>query len=167
MDFSDDVILGLRTWLEQQLDHATSLPSLKDGLIDEVVLRLLVADASQAIESPYGYARTILKNLVRDRIRKLERMQRAIEALGRERLADAKESGENSDVEDGELVRYLLEKSPLTPLQERVIRMMYFEGRTVGEVAEALSRNPGTIHQHHDRAIRKLAAQAACLGVAP
>jgi DNA-directed RNA polymerase specialized sigma24 family protein len=94
-------------------------------------------------------------------------MQRAIEALARQRLVDARHSGESNEIEDGELARHLLEKSSLTPLQERVIRMMYLEGKSLGEVAGSLSRNPGTVRQHHDRAIRKMAALAACLGVAP
>ena len=167
MPLSDHVLASLREWLDKQLERITSLPWVKDGLVDEVVLRLLVADASRVIESPYAYARTILRNLVRDRIRSLERMQAALEAIARQRLAECGTKSDTSKIDDGDLVRHLLRRSSLSPLQERVIHMMYMEGKSLSSVASALSRNPGTIRQHHDRAIRKLAEQAACLGGQP
>jgi DNA-directed RNA polymerase specialized sigma24 family protein len=43
--------------------------------------------------------------------------------------------------------------------------MIYFDGMSVSEAAKELSKNPGTILQHRDRALEKLARSAQKLGV--
>ena len=153
---------ALRGRLDAELRGFGSLPVPREDLVAEVMLRMLVANSSRRIACPVAYALTILRNLVRDRIRELERAQRAFrKVVERERT-----SGDgNGSLEDSEFVGFLLATTDLTPLQGRVIQMLYLDGKTISEAAGELSRNPGTVRQHHDRAIQKLAARAATLGV--
>ena len=74
---------------------------------------------------------------------------------------DAPPPGEG--LENGELLQYLLDHTLLTNLQREVINMVYYRGMTITEVARTLSKNPGTIHRHHERALDKLARCAAQL----
>lgn len=153
---------AVRSSLERHLGRSGSLPVSREDLIGEVLLRLLGSDP-RTIESPAAYARAILRNLVHDKIRELQRAQRVLGVLAARCVEEAGSPGEPSRFEDGEFLRYLLDHSDLTRTQEKVIRMMYFEDLSVSQVARQLSRNPGTILQHHNRAIEKLSACASRL----
>jgi RNA polymerase sigma-70 factor (ECF subfamily) len=165
VDLNSEDIRALKGWLEKELSRLGPLPVSVDDLVGEVLLRLLAADAAQPIHSPFAYARTILRNLVRDEIRHLERAERALETLGCALESSPRNAAEQDFLEDGELVNYLLENTPLSSTQEQVIRMIYFQGMTMAEVARELSKNPGTIQRHHDRAIQKLAVRASALRI--
>ncbi len=165
MELDSENIRALKGWLEKELSRLGPLPVSVDDLVGEVLLRLLAASAAQPIRCPFAYARTILRNLVRDEIRDLERAERALETLGNTQEYSPRGSAEQDFLEDGELVDYLLENTPLSSTQGQVIRMIYFQGMTMAQVAREMCKNPGTIQRHHDRAIQKLAVRASALRI--
>lgn len=165
-----ELLTALRAWLEKELDGHGQLPVPREDLIGEVLVRFLVSSASQPIRSPFAYARIILVNIIRDHIRKLKNWQKAIHelsiGLGDENGSENRRSGpEDAALDDSELVSYLLKNSTLSPIQEKVIRMIYLDGMSISGVAKELSKNPGTILQHRDRGLEKLSRCAAKIGV--
>ena len=163
MQWTETLIADLRTWLELKLSRFTSLPVSKEDLIGEVMLRLYATSQCKEIESPHAYALTILKNLIRDQIRKLERAQNGLEVVARSR-GDSSNNLDEPHLDDRELLTYLIENTQLTSIQQEVIKLMYFSSMTITEAARALSKNPGTILRHHERAIEKLSQKAGQLG---
>ena len=85
MTLTTDDLKSIRERLEADVRALGSLPVSPEDLTSDVMLRLLSANTSRPISSPCAYARTILRNLVRDRIRELERAQRALDVLARRR----------------------------------------------------------------------------------
>ena len=166
-----ELLAALRSFLDGELDDRGPLPVPREDLVGEALVRFLVASAKQPIRSPFSYARTILLNVIRDHIRKLQSWNKMIEAMvGGLRGANGDDVGRHADPEDAaldnrELVSYLLKNSTLSPIQEKVIHMIYFDGMSITEVANELSKNPGTILQHRDRGLEKLARCAEKLGV--
>jgi len=166
--WSDEVVSSLKSYLERKLVGWSHLPVPKEDLIGEVLLRLLASNPGD-IKQPCAYAGVVLRNLIRDKIRELARAQRVFEKLGQ--LRSMEERGEKNEVspdgegtfEEGEFLRFLFDKTDLSPLQEKVLHMMYYAGHTISEIARCLARNPGTVQRHHDRAIQKLARCAARL----
>lgn len=155
-----ELLAFVRTSLEQQLARWASLPVPREDLIGEVLLRLLASDP-RAIESPQAYAVTILRNLIRDKIRHLERARRLLGDVATSQTRAFESRQRPHPVDEGDLLEYLLTHTDLSPLQEKVISMMYVQGRTITEVARDLGKNPGTVQRHHERAIEKLAASAS------
>lgn len=158
---------GIQARLERELDRHGPLPLPRDDLVAETLLRLVVASERKALQSPMGYARAILLNLVRDHIRDLERTERALDALSARIDGRATARDGNGALEDGELVALLLERSGLTRLQRRVIDRLYFGGLSLCEVARELRKNPGTVLRHQERALSKLSRCAGRMGVEP
>jgi RNA polymerase sigma factor (sigma-70 family) len=154
----------LRVSLEPFLDGCGRLPFGREDLLDETMLRLLVASRSREIRCPEAYARTILRNAIRDRLRELELAKAALDELAKE---VCREDGSSGAMEDAELVAHLLEHARLSPIQEKVIRMLYLEEMKNSDVARELGKNPGTIQRHRDRALEKLLRCAIELGVCP
>lgn len=149
----------VRSWLITELDGSGPLPVPRDDLVGDVILRLLVRARTEEIRNPLAYARVILKNLVRDHIHDLERARAALENLGRSRPVEC--PGDEAHYDDEQLVRRLLASAGLSAMEEKVIRMQYFDGMKECDIARELSRNPGTICNHRARALKKLARQAA------
>ena len=163
--WSHESLSAVRASLERHLDRQNSLPVPPEDLIGEVLLRLLACDMHQ-IRDPAAYARQILKNLVRDKIRQIQRTQRVLEILASSSAAGTSPDGTSPDgaaFEDGEFLRHLLNGTQLTRTQREIVRMIYFEGLSISEIARSLEKNPGTIHRHHHRAIGKLSAYASRL----
>ena len=158
--WDESLVSRLKSSLERQLTGHGRLPVPAEDLVSEVLLRLLAHDPRE-IQSPLAYARTVLRNLVRDKIRELERAGRLLETLADRGDSREPPGEEPRRLEDGELIRSLLERTALSPLQSEVIRMRYFQGMKIAEVARVLGVNPGTVYRHHDRAIDKLARCAA------
>ncbi len=165
--WSEESLASVRQSLERQLDTKVALPVSREDLIGEVLLRILCSDPLE-IQHPAAYARVILRNLIRDKIRELEKIQKIFEHLAdRARIALIPTDHQPQVLEEGEFLQDLISKSELTETQERVIRLMYFEDLTLTEVARALSKNPGTIQRHHNRAIEKLSRNANRLEFEP
>ena len=161
MTLNDATLSDLSMRLEGLVDRCGPLPVSREDLVGEVILRLLVADEKREISNPYGYARTILQNLIRDHLRRAERAQRALESLATTSPRDVPGDEEAERVDDDELLGFLLERTKLSPLQAKVLRMVYLDNMTLSEVALELSKNPGTILRHVRRALAKLGASAA------
>ena len=159
MVLTDEIHRRLAGWLEAQGRASGLEPSVAEDLASEVVLRHLVANARQPVETPFGYASTILRNLIRDRIRELERAQRALEVLAaRSPISVAPGDGA---VDGEDFVFHLLEHARLSATQAEVVRLIYVDGLSVADVADRLAKNPGTIHRHRERALEKLARAAS------
>ena len=163
MLWSEAVVSDLTTFLESQLAKFGSLPVPREDLVGEVILRLFTSGEAREIRSPRAYGLQILKNLIRDHLRKAQRAQRAFEEItSTSEVEEAAESA-NVEVEDADFLRYLLDTTDLSSVQAQVVHMMYQGGLTITETAHALKRNPGTIKRHHDRAIDKMAQSATFL----
>ena len=161
--WSKGFIEKIKARLEKDLDGHGSLPIPRDDLVAEALLRLLLANAEQTLRAPVAYARTILLNLVRDHVRDLERARRALEALANSSNRNGRSRA--GDLEDAELVRRLIESAGLSRIQQLVLERLYFDDLTICELARQLEKNPGTIHQHHERALEKLSRCAARMGI--
>lgn len=159
MVFTDEILRKLTGWLEAEARASGLGPSVADDLASEVILRLLVANAREPVRSPFAYAAMILRNLIRDRIREFERAQRALEALVERSSVSV--DPEDRAVECGDLVAHLLDRAGLTTIQAEVVHLIYVDGLSVADVADRLAKNPGTIHQHRERALEKLARAAS------
>jgi RNA polymerase sigma factor (sigma-70 family) len=133
--------------------------------VNEVILRLLAIEDTERIQNPLAYARIVLKNLIRDLLRRQVRTQRVLAALAAASPETLYGQEEKPALEDSEAVEYLLRNTDLSPLQSKVLRLVYLNGQTVSEVARELSRNPGTVQRHLDRALEKLAHSAAALEI--
>jgi len=157
--WSEDSLATVRQSLEQQLDRQGNLPIPREDLLGEVILRLWGTDPRE-IKNPAAYAHTILRNLIRDKIREIERFHELLDTLAREQESRPAPRERPGRFEDGEFLQYLLVHTDLTAVQKQVIRMMYFDGLKLTEVARSLSKNPGTIQRHHNRAIEKLSRHA-------
>ncbi len=166
MQLSDTFLNDLTAKLARVINGCGSLPVSRDDLISEVILRLLAVE-DREVRNPYAYARTILRNLIRDHLRRAERAQRALEEIAARTADSVSGHEEAARFDESELVGYLLDQTALSPLQNRVIRMFYLNGMTLTEIARELSRNPGTILRHLRRAIDKLASRAAELELQP
>ncbi len=165
LPLDDKTLTAVRTWLFRELEGIRPLPVPAEDLVGEVLVRLLLSEESHEIRSPFAYARRILQNLIRDHIRSLERARRGLEELGRRHPPEGEEARGDASFEDDELVLFLLENSGLSPIQKKVIQMLYLQGMGVTEVGRELSKNPGTIAQQRDRALEKMARCAARQGV--
>lgn len=125
-------------------------------------MRLLTCDMHQ-IHDPAAYALQILRNLVRDKIRELQKAQRVLEVLATSAARNGTSRDGQGEFEDGELLRHLLQRTELTRSQQEIVRLFYFDGLSISDISRRLSKNPGTIHRHHHRAIEKLSAYASRL----
>ena len=161
MQLSETVLTDLTARLQSLLRRCGSLPVSHDDLIGEVILRLLSAGGSREIRNPYGYARTILQNLIRDHIRRTERAHRVLDSLAHSRPDSVSGRQEAERFDDGEVLDTLLERTELSALQATVVRMVYLDSMTLSETARQLSRNPGTVLRHLRRALEKLEKCAA------
>ncbi|MBI4600535.1 MAG: sigma-70 family RNA polymerase sigma factor, partial [Planctomycetes bacterium] len=92
----------LQSWIERQLDGCGALPGQRDDLVSEVLLRLFVASETQELRSPFAYARTVLRNLIRDKIRELDRFERVLAELAA-RPSEPAEGTEPCGDDDAEL----------------------------------------------------------------
>ncbi len=160
--WSDALLVEVKASLEQQVARFGHLPVAREDLVAEVLLRLISSDR-RGVRSPLAYAATALRNLIRDRIRQLERAQRLFDGVARTKLPELVPTAERDALGESDLVERVLELADLTRTQRLVIDRMYFDGLTVSEVARALDKNPGTIQRHHDRALEKLSSCAARL----
>ncbi|MEM7263675.1 MAG: sigma-70 family RNA polymerase sigma factor [Planctomycetota bacterium] len=160
--WDEELLSRIRSSLLRQLAGWDSLPVPREDLVSESLLRLIGNDASE-IESPFAYAGTILRNLIRDKIRALERARRLFDGVARERAPSLEPRPDRDTVGEGDLLAHLLGSTDLSPVQEKILNMMYFGGMTLTEVARELGKNPGTILRHHERAINKLSRNAAKL----
>jgi RNA polymerase sigma factor (sigma-70 family) len=100
---------------------------------------------------------------VRDHIREIERTQRGLDELAARR--DSSTPERDSNLERGEVVKLLIERAGLSPLQRLVLERLYFGGLTTCELARELGKNPGTIERHHGRALEKLSRCACRMGI--
>lgn len=154
----------IKARLEKDLDGHGSLPIPRDDLVAEALLRLFLANEERTVRAPVAYARMILLNLVRDHVRQLDRARRALDALARSADRNGR-NGRAGEIEDAELVRRLIESAGLSRIQQLVLERLYFDDLTICELARQLGKNPGTIHQHHERALEKLSRCAARMGI--
>jgi RNA polymerase sigma factor (sigma-70 family) len=164
-NWTRDSLDEIKARLEKDIEGHGSLPLPGEDLVAEAMLRLIVASARRPLDSPLAYARMILLNLVRDHIRELERTRRALDELAVRLDCRPPVRESNRVIEEGELVKRLLDGAGLSPLQERVLERLYFGGLTISELARELGRNPGTVLRHHDRAIEKLSRCACRMGM--
>ena len=89
------------------------------------------------------------------------RMQRGVVSL---ELAEVQITSDDPwyEVEQATLLAQVKrELKSLTPEQERVVRMRYFEGYSIGEIAARLGKAPDAIRAMHYRALRSLQRAAA------
>ena len=61
----------------------------------------------------------------------------------------------------------LMENAGLSEVQMEVVCLVFLEGLPVSAAAARLSKNPGTVHHHLERALTKLATRAALLRIQP
>jgi RNA polymerase sigma-70 factor (sigma-E family) len=127
-----------------------SRPDAED-LVQQALLRT-AARWQAARQSPAGYSRIVVLNLVRDRWRALRR-QRA-ETLA----ADLTVLPSAVDAAAGVLDRQvLLAACRLLPLQQRAVLVLRFwEDRSVEETAAVLGCTAGTVKSHTHRALARL-----------
>ena len=130
MQWSESAILDLRSCLEISLDQSKSLPMSREDLIDETIMRVFAASRKKNICARYAYAAKILKNLIRDQIRRLQRRRRVMEVVANCRGACIWEDDVQERLEDRELIDHLLVHTDLTPRQRDVVEMMYFNDTT-------------------------------------
>lgn len=160
---SELVLSEVTLRLNRYLNRCGSLPVPREDLVGEVLLRLLASSAAQEIQHPFAYAKMILQNLIRDHLRRAERAERVMETLAATRPESIPGLEAVRELDDGEFIKYLLENARLSPLQDKVVRMVYLDGMKPIEVARELSKNPGTIQRHLHRALEKLETCAAGL----
>jgi RNA polymerase sigma-70 factor, ECF subfamily len=106
----------------------------------------LPEDETKARMWLFGVARKVLSGH-----RRGARRRSALSARLRTRLAStpAAQSGEDSDE-----VRELI--ADLSEIDREIIRLVYWEGFTLAEIAGIMSMRPGTVRSRHARAISKL-----------
>jgi RNA polymerase sigma factor (sigma-70 family) len=160
---TDELLQQLESWLRARAHGCGLGASGADDLASDAMLRLLVASAAKEIRDPFAYAAQILRNLVRDRIRELEQAAKAMEVLVARGPGSA--GPEDEAVESEDAVRYLLEHAGLSKVQTEVVCLVFLEGLPVSAAATRLSRNPGTIHHHLERALTKMATRAATMRI--
>ena len=155
----------LKVWLETWLARPAWRRLPREDIVSETLLRLFVASKTREIRFPFAYARIVLQNVVRDRIQNLEKAEAALALLAEELGCRPPENDGDGNLDDKDLVAFLLMQSSLTPIQAKVIRMRYIDEMRVIEIARELGKNPGTIAVHIDHAIDKMARRASQLKV--
>lgn len=134
-----------------------------EDLVQQALLRT-AARWPAARQSPAGYSRTVLLNLVRDRWRAQQRQY--AETLS----ADLTGLPSAVNAADAVLDRQLLlHACRLLPLQQRAVLVLRFwEDRSVEETAAVLGCTAGTVKSHTHRALARLRESLADLaGTAP
>ncbi len=122
-----------------------------EDLVQQTLLRM-AARWPAARQSPAGYGRTILLNLVRDRWR--ARQRQPAETLSADLTALPSASDAAAVVLDRQL---LLRACRLLPLQQRAVLVLRFwEDRSVEETAAVLGCTAGTVKSHTHRALARL-----------
>jgi RNA polymerase sigma-70 factor (sigma-E family) len=122
---------------------------------EDLVQQALLRTAGRwpaARQSPAGYSRTVLLNLVRDRWR--ARQRRHAETLFPDLTALPSASDASAAVLDRQL---LLRACRRLPLQQRAVLVLRFwEDRSVEETATVLGCTAGTVKSHTYRALARL-----------
>ena len=134
-----------------------------EDLVQQALLRTAVRWPA-ARQSPAGYSRTVVLNLVRDRWRAQQRQRAEILSPDLTALPSAVDGAAIA------LDRQLLVRAcRLLPLQQRAVLVLRFwEDRSVEETAAVLGCTAGTVKSHTHRALARLREVLADLaGVAP
>jgi RNA polymerase sigma-70 factor (sigma-E family) len=122
-----------------------------EDLVQQALLRT-AGRWSAARQSPAGYSRTVLLNLVRDRWR--ARRRRHAETLSPDLTVLLSASDAAAAVLDRQL---LLRACRRLPLQQRAVLVLRFwEDRSVEETAAVLGCTAGTVKSHTYRALARL-----------
>lgn len=122
-----------------------------EDLVQQALLRT-AARWSAARQSPAGYSRTVLLNLVRDQWR--ARRRRHAETLSPDLTALPSGMDAAAAVLDRQL---LLRACRRLPLQQRAVLVLRFwEDRSVAETAAVLGCTAGTVKSHTHRALARL-----------
>lgn len=108
---------------------------------------------SQACGAPEAYARQVLVNLSRDRIRWLFRRPREAPMPPEAENLRATDAGYEQVADRQVVVRAL---ARLTTRQRQVIVLRFFEDLSVEQTAELLGSSVGTVKSHTSRALARL-----------
>ncbi|HEV2377023.1 MAG TPA: SigE family RNA polymerase sigma factor [Streptosporangiaceae bacterium] len=122
-----------------------------EDLVQQALLRTAVR-WSAARQSPAGYSRAVVLNLVRDRWRARQRQYTETLSSALAALPSV------ADAADGVLDRQLLlDACRLLSLQQRAVLVLRFwEDRSVEETAAVLGCTAGTVKSHTHRALARL-----------
>ena len=133
-----------------------------EDLVQQALLRT-AARWRAARQSPAGYSRTVVLNLVRDRWRAQQRQQPETPSLDLAELPSAVDAA--AVVLDRQV---LLDACRLLPLQQRAVLVLrYWEDRSVEETAAVLGCTSGTVKSQTHRALARLRDVLADLAGAP
>ena len=133
-----------------------------EDLVQQALLRT-AARWRAARQSPAGYSRTVVLNLVRDRWRAQQRQQPETPSLDLTELPSAVDAA--AVVLDRQV---LLDACRLLPLQQRAVLVLrYWEDRSVEETAAVLGCTSGTVKSQTHRALARLRDVLADLAGAP
>jgi len=122
-----------------------------EDLVQQALLRT-AARWRAARQSPAGYSRTVVLNLVRDRWRAQQRQQPETPSLDLTELPSAVDAA--AVVLDRQV---LLDACRLLPLQQRAVLVLrYWEDRSVEETAAVLGCTGGTVKSQTHRALARL-----------
>ena len=125
-----------------------------DDLAQEVLLRLqsvTVIRRVRAARSSEGYISVIMQNILRDHFRRAqfhERWRAAAELLPETGAAQSEEL-----ITLGEVI------ARLEPEERQLLHLRFWEGLTIGEIAERLGENYSTISVRLFRLIRRVGGQ--------
>src|SRR4051794_29448311 len=108
---------------------------------------------SRARDSPQAYARTVLLNLSRDRIRSLFRRPREAPMPPDVDAIHAVDAGYEQIAERRVMMRAL---ARLPIRQRQVVVLRFYEDMSVEQTAELLGFTPGTVKSHTSRALARL-----------
>ena len=133
-----------------------------EDLVQQALLRT-AARWSAARQSPAGYSRMVVLNLVRDRWRAQQRQRPETPSLDLTELPSAVDAA--AVVLDRQV---LLDACRLLPLQQRAVLVLrYWEDRSVEETAAVLGCTSGTVKSQTHRALARLRDVLADLAGTP
>jgi RNA polymerase sigma-70 factor (sigma-E family) len=133
-----------------------------EDLVQQALLRT-AARWRAARQSPAGYSRTVVLNLVRDRWRAQQRQRPETPSLDLTELPSAVDAA--AVVLDRQV---LLDACRLLPLQQRAVLVLrYWEDRSVEETAAVLGCTSGTVKSQTHRALARLRDVLADLAGTP
>lgn len=138
--------------------------AVAEELAQECLLRLWLRaadfDPAQGALSTWLYR--IARNLHIDRVRREHSWMQVQAAVEQAATADADECSSAEQYADQ--ARLLQRINELPAVQARLVRMSYFEAKSHGEIAQALSMPLGTVKSHLRRAFLQLQSK---VGIAP
>jgi RNA polymerase sigma-70 factor (sigma-E family) len=139
----------------------TSDPYVAEDVYQETMHKL--STRWSKVDSPLGFCRRVMRNIVIDRAREQRRRPRELELHQRFDSGDPRSGDPVAAVELRPALFSALDT--LTAQQRTVVVLRYFDDRSENEVAAILGVSTGTVKSTASRAMAKLRAHPVLIGI--